>query len=257
MNGQLFGILGLVAGFLAVLAGAVVGFLVAGALFGGIMLGVAVLYVVIVWFFWLGPTLEHKRLISVGVPAQGTILEIHDTGTTVNKDPLVKLLMEVRLPGTAPYKVQSRTVISRLNVAHFTPGTPVGLRVDPKNLQKVIIESVGGGASSAASANVPQQIQELLAAAGQRNRKILDSGEDATAIILECLPLNIHVDGNNPAMEFRLKVLPAGSAPFEARATAVIMEESVANYQPGSEIDVKFDPRDRNHAAIVSRPRPD
>ncbi len=255
MNGQIIGILGLIAGLAAVLVGAVVGFLYAGIVFGAIMTAVAVLYVVIVWFFWLGPTLEHNRLTRDGVPARGTILEVHDTGTSVNKDPLVKLLIEVRLPDTAPYKVQSRTVISRLNVAHFTPGTPVGLRVDPKNQKKVIIESVGD-ASAATPGGVPQQIQELLAAAAQRNRRILDTGEAAAAIILECLPLNVHVDGDNPAMEFRLKVLPANDAPFEARATAVIMQESASRYQPGSEIDVKFDPNDREHAAIVSRPPP-
>ncbi|MFO1518411.1 MAG: hypothetical protein U1F57_01905 [bacterium] len=92
---------------------------------------------------------QSNRLLKTGEPAQATILQLWDTGVTLNQNPQIGLLLEVR-PMTRPaYQAQTKMFISRLQTSMFQPGMVLNVRFDPNNPSKVAVESAGGTASPA------------------------------------------------------------------------------------------------------------
>lgn len=80
-----------------------------------------------------------QRLNQVGRIGTATVTALRDTGVTINEDPEVELDLQVTLEGVAPYAVTHRQVISRLAVAGFQPGATVPVKVDPQDLQSLIV----------------------------------------------------------------------------------------------------------------------
>jgi hypothetical protein len=80
-----------------------------------------------------------QRLNQVGRIGTATVMALRDTGMTINEDPQVELDLQVTLEGVSPYLVTHRQVISRLAVAGFQPGATVPVRVDPEDLQSLIV----------------------------------------------------------------------------------------------------------------------
>lgn len=83
---------------------------------------------------------ETRELQAMGEPAEATIQEIVDTGMTLNNDPVVELVLEVRRTGRAGYRARTRTPISRLDVPRFQPGAVVPVKVDPQNPGRVALD---------------------------------------------------------------------------------------------------------------------
>jgi hypothetical protein len=82
----------------------------------------------------------NRSLQTRGLPAQATILEIRDTGTTVNNSPLVHLKLQVE-PGDRPaFQADTEQLINRLQVPQMQPGVSVPVRYDPKS-QAVAIDT--------------------------------------------------------------------------------------------------------------------
>jgi hypothetical protein len=90
------------------------------------------------------PILKGDRLLKVGEPASATVLQVWDTGLTVNEfDIQVGLLLEVRPPGQSPYQTKTKTLVSRIQPTLYQPGMEVQVRYDPKNPDKVTVEGIG------------------------------------------------------------------------------------------------------------------
>jgi len=87
---------------------------------------------------------EAKRIRRVGQAADARVLEIWDTGITVNDDPVVGLEVEVRpSPPTegAPFRaVIPKSRISRLDVPRVQPGETVAVRYDPNDPSRVALD---------------------------------------------------------------------------------------------------------------------
>ena len=83
---------------------------------------------------------ETREVQAMGESAQATILQIVDTGMTLNNDPVVDLLLDVRRTGQSSYQARTRTPISRLDVPRFQPGAIVPVRVDPRNPNRVALD---------------------------------------------------------------------------------------------------------------------
>jgi hypothetical protein len=83
----------------------------------------------------VGPILSGLRNRSVrseGLPAQAKILQIWDTGTTINENPLVRLLLEVHPPGGAIFQAETEQLISRLQIPIIQPGMEIEVKYDPQ-----------------------------------------------------------------------------------------------------------------------------
>ncbi len=84
---------------------------------------------------------DAKDLQNVGVAAPAEILSIGETGISIDREPVIRLEVEVRPPDEAPYRATiKRLLISYLEVPQYQPGTIIGVRYDPKDPSRVSID---------------------------------------------------------------------------------------------------------------------
>jgi len=74
----------------------------------------------------------NRATLARGRPAMATILQIIDTGTTINENPLVRFVLEVQPPDGPSFQAQSERVIPRLQIPQVQPGAVVHVKYDPE-----------------------------------------------------------------------------------------------------------------------------
>jgi hypothetical protein len=115
--------------------------LIAVSTFAPIAITVVVLiFVFLVFRKVFGGIAQNNALLTSGEPAQATVLQLWDTGVSLNDNPQVGLLLEVRPHNRPAYQVQTKSFISRLNVSQVQTGAVVAVKVDPTNPAKVALD---------------------------------------------------------------------------------------------------------------------
>ena len=112
---------------------------------GGEILGiimVPVMMLVTVGIIWGVMRSVAPAAIKNGVTAPARVLEVRDTGVSINDNPQVALLIEVTPRDQAPFQAEVKTVVSRLNVALVQPGTEVQVVFDPLNLKRIQVSEL-------------------------------------------------------------------------------------------------------------------
>jgi len=99
--------------------------------------------------------------IKNGITAQARVLKVWDTGVSINNNPQVGLLLEVSPLGGSPFQAESKTVVSRLNVALVQPGTTAEVKYDPEKPQRLQILSLN--IQSATPTHAAALLEELEA----------------------------------------------------------------------------------------------
>ena len=85
------------------------------------------------------------NLRAHGVSAQATILEIRDTGWSVNNDPVVAMRVQVQPPDGAAFEATiKRYVISRIAAAQPRIGQVIRVRFDPGDPTVVAVDNGTG-----------------------------------------------------------------------------------------------------------------
>ncbi len=133
---------GMVAAYAAALAGPG-GFSskIGGLVVVSIFLLIVVLVIVFVYRKVFAPVGAQRKLQRTGLPAEASILDIRETGWTVNNIyPVVKLRLEVRPPGGEPYQAEVQTLVGRLDVPQLQPGALVAVRYDPRHPSRVALD---------------------------------------------------------------------------------------------------------------------
>jgi hypothetical protein len=246
--GVIGGLIGLAAGIFAPLAagdttGAIFGVvfgLIFIAIFGGVFVGI------------FKPIMEQKKLLKEGTPVKGEILEISDTGVTLNDSPQIKLKIRVIPTVGSPYETTMKTFVSRINPNVYMPGQTVDLKVSKKDKMKIVIVPAGYKSSNSVSqdSTYVKELEEKLKAAQEVSNELLLKGILAKAIILKSNSFGVNVNGNNPAVELELQVIPDDKPAFKSTSMGVISEGSISKYQPGKEVYVKYDPMNTSTVAI-------
>ncbi len=85
---------------------------------------------------------EAKKIRAVGVPADATIVQIWDTGVTVNMDPVVGFLVEVHPDGQVAFQAKTKALVSRLAVPRVQPGARLRVYYDPKDTSRVAVDRI-------------------------------------------------------------------------------------------------------------------
>ncbi|RJP32782.1 MAG: DUF3592 domain-containing protein [Actinobacteria bacterium] len=259
-NFNLVGKIGLIVGLLGGLVGMTVA-IITDPLFGIIF---SVIVIAVIYFSCrvaFGSIIRREALMKNGVQAEATIVDVDDTGMTVNEIyPVIRFTLEVRPPEGEPFRAESKELINRMDIPTFQPGAIVPVLYDPRNPKNIVfgtkesLQDARGMAPAAAEGTVdPEKIrmaQEFLEKEEKEHDEIRASGKPARARILVATPLGMNVNGNNPAMSFMLEVQPEGEPAFHAQTTGVIAEASVPKYQPGREIFVKYDPADHGRVSL-------
>lgn len=246
--------IGIIGGIIGLLVG--VGAVVATGGKSGIWMGLGMLVIFggmfyLFWRLFFKPMLNTSRLQKTGLSGTAKILEVKDTGVTINNNPQVKLVLEVKNSFGQKYNTQCRVLVSRINPNAYMPGMEVPVKIDPKNEQNVVIDFTGGRqTASALSQPDGGAIKAELEQMQKDNEVILTSGRPAKAIITKNTFLGVNVNGNNPYVEIELQVLPENSPAFSGKAKGVIAEASIPKYQPGCTVFVKYDLYDNSKVVI-------
>ncbi|MCL4506258.1 MAG: hypothetical protein M1434_15450 [Chloroflexi bacterium] len=203
-----------------------------------------------------GNTGANRALMATGETAQATILNMWDTGVSINDNPRIGMLLEVRPANRPAFQVEIKQVVSRVQTAQYQPGQMLEVKYDPNDTKKVVISAIiaggmgGGMMQGAASPAATAQLQATLQQQDAINQQIVATGEAASATVLAVTPTGITVNGSNPYVSLNLQVTPTGRPPFVAQTQAVIAAQSVQRYQPGAVIAVRFDPQNTARVAV-------
>lgn len=256
--GAWIGIIGGIVGIAVAVAS-----VLATASFTGIYVTVGILLLIAGFCFlfyklFFGPMINASRLRKTGLPGKATVLEVRDTGVTINNNPQVKLVLEVKNSFGQKYTTTCRVLVSRINPWAYSPGMELPVKIDPKNEKNVIIDTEAGNTPAAGtySSAIQQSSVNTVALKAelekmqQDNDALRTSGRSARAIVKKYTWLGTYVNGNNPYVELELEVLPDSSPSFSASTRGVIAEASVPKFQPGQEIFVKYDLYDNSKVTV-------
>jgi hypothetical protein len=83
---------------------------------------------------------EARKIRALGRAAQAKVLKIWDTGITVNNDPVVGFLLEVRPNDRPPYQAETKALISRLDIPQIQPGAVLPVKFDPDDPGRVALD---------------------------------------------------------------------------------------------------------------------
>jgi hypothetical protein len=83
---------------------------------------------------------QRDRLHDTGIAATARILGLTQTGTWVNNNPMVRLDLEVTVPGHPLYEVQHAEVVPQILLGRLTDGSPLHLKVDPHHPSRYVID---------------------------------------------------------------------------------------------------------------------
>jgi hypothetical protein len=216
----------------------------------------------VIYKLLIAPSLLSARLQKTGIDGKALIKEVRDTGVTINNNPQVKLIVEIKNYLGQTYTATLRTLVSRINPFAYQPGMIIPVKIDPKNDNNVVIDTTGRQVSvnetdnftastpPAYDATATAALQKELEAMQRSNDVVLLTGTSAKAIIKKYTWLGVNVNGNNPYVELVMEVLPSAIPAFEATVKGVVAEQSVHKYQPGQEVFVKYDPLDLTKVAV-------
>ena len=79
------------------------------------------------------------RLREKGMPARADILELADTGMTVDDDPVVQATLLIHHDDRPPYQVRIKQTLSRLAAQHLAAGGTTAALVDPDDPNTVAL----------------------------------------------------------------------------------------------------------------------
>jgi hypothetical protein len=73
-----------------------------------------------------------EDLLAHGKQGMATILSLSDTGTRINNQPRVKLLLEILVPNYKPYRAEKTITLSSIYMSQIQTGSVINVMVDPE-----------------------------------------------------------------------------------------------------------------------------
>ena len=184
---------------------------------------------------------KDRDILQNGVEADAEILNIQDTGVTINNIYInVKMLLKINPQFGSPFEVNTSHLVSRVNIPR--PGDMLRVKYNKNDLTKVVI--LDKATTQVSNQADEDSAKKMLLEIDAQNKALLANGIESKAVVKKYNDLGIFVNGNNPLVELELEVTPADKPKFFAIAKAPILETSINKYKEGNEISVKYDPND-------------
>lgn len=93
-----------------------------------------------------------RRLLASGIAGTALVLDVRDTGVTINHvNAVLEARLQVTIPGRPPYETTAEVTLGRMSWGALQPGMTVAVKVDPANNARVAIDWGGGRASGLAA----------------------------------------------------------------------------------------------------------
>ena len=107
---------------------------------------------------------QNSGLVKTGIPAPAVILDVQDTGVSMNNSMQARLTLQVTPADRPPFQAVATTFVNRFQVGMLVPGASVNVKYDPNDITKVAIESLSAGGMGAVNMQSVQAagLQRLL-----------------------------------------------------------------------------------------------
>ena len=79
------------------------------------------------------------QLAQTGIPANGRLLQVEQTGRMVNFNPEIRAMVEVQHPQLGVYQVQTTAVVAQMAIPRAQPGAQVQVRINPQNQNDIAL----------------------------------------------------------------------------------------------------------------------
>lgn len=113
----------------------------------GLSIGITVitlvftLGIIFVVFRMVSGSMGDKATLQNGVPASALVMSLAPTGTVINDMYYVcNIGLRVQMPAQAPYDVMIKQSVPVTAMARVNPGANIGVKVDPTDQTKVVID---------------------------------------------------------------------------------------------------------------------
>src|SRR5215216_733129 len=107
---------------------------------------------------------QNSGLVKTGISAPAVILDVQDTGVSMNNSMHARLTLQVTPADRPPFQAVATTFVNRFQVGLLVPGASVQVKYDPNDISKVAVESLGVAGMSAANV---QSVQAAVIAQDQ------------------------------------------------------------------------------------------
>lgn len=183
---------------------------------------------------------QNSGLVKTGIPAPAVILDVQDTGVSMNNSMQARLTLQVTPADRPPFQAVATTFVNRFQVGLLVPGAGVQVKYDPNDITKVAVESLSAVGGMGA-ANM-QSIQAAVLAQDQYYEQLRKTGEEALATIVTAEETNIRAAEGGSVIRFTFDVKPRIGERFRAETQAAIADQSRSKYSVGNEVYVRYDP---------------
>jgi hypothetical protein len=184
---------------------------------------------------------KKKKVLTEGIQARAVVINVQDTGMTINDNPRVKLTLQVQPEGEVPFEVSKKTTVSRVSIPRV--GDEYVVRYDPADPSTVEFDTAAARqVNAAAETNIAEaaasQVPSDLAANGLLGRgACVDVQKTPVGQLVDC------------AMTIGVRLVD-GTPPYQASARISLSPENAAKLIPRQTLfTVRADPQ--NHARVA------
>jgi hypothetical protein len=191
------------------------------------------------------------HIYEKGTPAQAQVLDVWSTSTTVNDEPLIGLLLEVRPADGQAFQIERRCRRSLESDWLFRKGARVDVRMDPRFPGRVVMVSADcdrvfasiwlTALSTVGMILLSFIFVPVLTRRFVYNKDLQTRGVPASATVLRVWDTNVRIN-DEQRVGVLLHVVPEVGEPFDVESKLVVPYSILGGLHPGKETQILYDP---------------
>jgi hypothetical protein len=201
-----------------------------------VLVAITIFFVVRFFLGLISESRQRQSLLRNGERAVAEILNISDTGVTVNDNPRVALRLLVQPKSRTGFEATTKLLVSRLSLAIFQPGAKIQVRFDPNDLQKVAVEPPATNLQPGA---VPPLAGSLdLAPRSTRATALVLSAQESEPV------------GRLKLMDLLLEIRVTDRPPYQVNTRVAVARENDFLVKPGAQINATVSAADPTQISL-------
>ncbi|OGC21743.1 hypothetical protein A3J90_00470 [candidate division WOR-1 bacterium RIFOXYC2_FULL_37_10] len=200
-----------------------------------------------------------QELREKGVDGQARILEVIQTGTQINNQPMMKLKLEVSTSNQPPYIVEDKFMVPLMGLSLIRLGAVIPVKVDPKNPKRVAINAWNINPSEKRTAQnfqgqpimqgMPVNFQNL-GVAGNVERGVVVNGKKGQARIMGFADAEKTKNGQK-VYSLKYEVTGEGITPYVLDKEMPLPDVALQLIRVGAVYPCEIDNNDPTHVMIA------
>jgi len=101
---------------------------------------------IVIWllYFWWKTFFLREKILKQGIAGKAKVLKQTYSGTRINNQPLLRLILEVDIPNREKYTISKTFLVPQMNLHQVTKGAIVPVKVDQNNPKNVFLDNWTG-----------------------------------------------------------------------------------------------------------------